>query len=187
MMNRQPWTSGTAARSGFPRSLAAGDVPRSRSATVRRAASSARAPALYRNRSSAWSRAPWLVRRSGAASRASISGFSRYGSVPFAAFLNGMAVSSAHQARCSGLRAPMKRAKACIAASRWLRVDTAQCPRGTRKMMSHLKQAYEFDIRIRLYDDRASPDGVVILAEDISEGVVYQKGGVKITAFEVDH
>src|SRR5215831_14281706 len=60
-------------------------------------------------------------------------------------------------------------------------------PRGTKKMMSHLEQAYEFDIRIRLYDDRAAPDGVVILAEDISEGVVYDKGGVKITAFEVDH
>jgi ribonuclease Z len=60
-------------------------------------------------------------------------------------------------------------------------------PRGTRKMMSHLEQAYEYDIRIRLYDDRASPDGVVILAEDIGEGVVHEKDGVKITAFEVDH
>jgi ribonuclease Z len=60
-------------------------------------------------------------------------------------------------------------------------------PRGTKKMMSHLEQAYEFDIRIRLYDDRASPDGVVLLAEDISEGVVLERGGVKITAFEVDH
>ncbi len=60
-------------------------------------------------------------------------------------------------------------------------------PRGTRKMMSHLEQAYEYDIRIRLYDDRASPDGVVILAEDIGEGVVHEKGGVRITAFDVDH
>jgi ribonuclease Z len=60
-------------------------------------------------------------------------------------------------------------------------------PRGTKKMMSHLEQAYEYDIRIRLYDDRAAPDGVVLLAEDISEGVVYDKGGVKVTAFEVDH
>lgn len=60
-------------------------------------------------------------------------------------------------------------------------------PRGTSKMMSYLEQAYEFDIRIRLYDDRAAPEGVVILAEDIKEGVVFDKGGVKITAFEVDH
>jgi len=60
-------------------------------------------------------------------------------------------------------------------------------PRGTKKMMSHLEQAYEYDIRIRLYDDRASPDGVVILAEDVAGGFVYEKKGVKITAFEVDH
>jgi ribonuclease Z len=60
-------------------------------------------------------------------------------------------------------------------------------PRGTKKMMSQLEQAYEFDIRIRLYDDRAPPDGVVILAEDMNEGVVLEKGGVKITAFDVDH
>jgi len=60
-------------------------------------------------------------------------------------------------------------------------------PRGTKSMMSHLEQAYEFDIRIRLYDDRAPPGGVVILAEDVAEGVVYEKGGVKITAFDVDH
>ena len=60
-------------------------------------------------------------------------------------------------------------------------------PRGTKKMMSHLEQAYEFDIRIRLYDDRAAPEGIVVLAEDISEGIVVEKGGLKITAFEVDH
>ena len=60
-------------------------------------------------------------------------------------------------------------------------------PRGTKRMMSLLEQAFEYDIRIRLYDDRASPDGVVILAEDIAEGMVYDKGGVKIMAFEVDH
>jgi ribonuclease Z len=60
-------------------------------------------------------------------------------------------------------------------------------PGGTMKMMSHLELAFEYDIRIRQYDDRAPPEGVVILAEDINEGVVYEKGGVKITAFEVDH
>jgi len=60
-------------------------------------------------------------------------------------------------------------------------------PRGTKKMMSHLEQAFEFDIRIRLYDDRAAPDGVVILAEDIGEGMILEKGGLKVTAFEVDH
>ena len=60
-------------------------------------------------------------------------------------------------------------------------------PRGTQKMMGYLEQAYEYDIRIRLYDDRALPEGVVLLAEDISESVVDEVGGVKVTAFEVDH
>lgn len=64
-------------------------------------------------------------------------------------------------------------------------------PRGTKKMMSHLEQAYEYDIRVRQYDEneamKASPDGAMIIAEDIGEGVVFEKDGVEITAFEVDH
>ena len=60
-------------------------------------------------------------------------------------------------------------------------------PKGTVKMMSHLEQAFEFDIKIRLYDDRPSPQGILIEPMDITEGVVYEKNGVKVTAFEVDH
>ncbi len=60
-------------------------------------------------------------------------------------------------------------------------------PRGTREMMSHLDQAFQYDIRIRLYDDRPPPQGVVVLAEDITEGTVYQHNGVTVTAIEVDH
>jgi ribonuclease Z len=60
-------------------------------------------------------------------------------------------------------------------------------PYGTRAMMAHLDQAFQFDIRIRLYDDRTPPQGAVVLAEDITEGVVYQHNGLKVTAFEVDH
>ncbi|MEO6050158.1 MAG: MBL fold metallo-hydrolase [Pyrinomonadaceae bacterium] len=60
-------------------------------------------------------------------------------------------------------------------------------PKGTKKMMSYLEQAFDYDIKIRLYDDHASPDGVIIEAKDITEGVVYEKNGVKVTAFEVDH
>jgi ribonuclease Z len=54
-------------------------------------------------------------------------------------------------------------------------------------MMSHLEQAYDFDIRNRLYDDHAAPVGVEIVAQDISPGFVYERDGVKVTAFEVDH
>jgi ribonuclease Z len=60
-------------------------------------------------------------------------------------------------------------------------------PRGTRNMMSHLQQAFEYDIRIRSANDGVALDGVMLRVQDISEGVVYDKGGVKVTAFEVDH
>ena len=60
-------------------------------------------------------------------------------------------------------------------------------PSGTTAMMSHLKQAYEYDVRIRIQNDGASPEGAALDAEDINEGVVYEKGGLKITAFDVDH
>ena len=60
-------------------------------------------------------------------------------------------------------------------------------PRGTSRMMSHLKQAYDYDIRIRLQNDGAARAGIELRVTDIHEGVVYDKGGVKVTAFEVDH
>ena len=52
-------------------------------------------------------------------------------------------------------------------------------------MMSHLEQAYAYDIQIRAQNDGAQRDGAVILAEDVGEGVVYDRGGVRITAFDV--
>jgi ribonuclease Z len=60
-------------------------------------------------------------------------------------------------------------------------------PKGTKRMVSNLEKAFAFDIRFRISDDKAAPDGAVIEAADIKEGVVYENNGVKITAFEVDH
>ena len=60
-------------------------------------------------------------------------------------------------------------------------------PKGTKKMMSNLEKAFEFDIKARISDNTGLPSGVVIKAGDIKEGVVFEKNGVKITAFEVDH
>jgi ribonuclease Z len=57
-------------------------------------------------------------------------------------------------------------------------------PVGTKEMMSHLEKAFQFDIRIRSHYPR---EGAAIIAEDFTGGVVYEKDGVKITAFEVDH
>jgi ribonuclease Z len=60
-------------------------------------------------------------------------------------------------------------------------------PAGTSQMMAHFKEAFDYDLRIRMLDNRQSPQGVVIVAQDVGEGVVYESGGVKITVFEVDH
>jgi ribonuclease Z len=54
-------------------------------------------------------------------------------------------------------------------------------------MMYHLKQAYADDIRVRLQNDGAARAGIELRVTEIHEGVVYDKGGVKVTAFEVDH
>lgn len=60
-------------------------------------------------------------------------------------------------------------------------------PRGTVAMATHLREAFAFDIQLRQSDDGASRTGHLINAVDIAEGVVYDSGGVRITAFLVDH
>jgi len=61
-------------------------------------------------------------------------------------------------------------------------------PEGTRDMMAHLEQAFAFDIHMRRdVDEHLSASGVQVIAQDVSEGTVYEKNGVKITAFLVDH
>jgi ribonuclease Z len=61
-------------------------------------------------------------------------------------------------------------------------------PEGTRDMMAHLEQAYAFDIHMRRdVDEHLPAAGVEVKANDIDQGVVYENGGVKVTAFLVDH
>ena len=60
-------------------------------------------------------------------------------------------------------------------------------PTGTIEMMANLEKAYQVDIRFRMEDEKLDPQGVAIRAEDITEGVVYENDGVKVTAFDVDH
>jgi ribonuclease Z len=74
----------------------------------------------------------------------------------------------------------------------WLRGRTIPLqvwgPEGTKEMMSHLEQAYQFDIHIRRdVDEKMPSQGVSVAAKDIEQGVVYQSDGIKVTAFLVDH
>jgi ribonuclease Z len=52
--------------------------------------------------------------------------------------------------------------------------------------MANLEKAFQADIRFRMADG-IPPQGVAILARDVLQGIVYEKNGVKVTAFEVDH
>ena len=60
-------------------------------------------------------------------------------------------------------------------------------PAGTTEMVANLEQAFGYDLRIRQLDDRGSADAAAIQASDIGEGVAYEKDGLKVTVFEVDH
>lgn len=60
-------------------------------------------------------------------------------------------------------------------------------PPGTQEMVNHLSQAFEFDIKYRISDDKAPPEGVVIHTHEIAPGFVYEQRGLKVTAIKVDH
>ncbi len=60
-------------------------------------------------------------------------------------------------------------------------------PVGTDNMIEYLQKAFAFDIKIRIEDDKAPEEGSKLLATEIQQGVVYEKNGVKVIAFLVDH
>ena len=61
-------------------------------------------------------------------------------------------------------------------------------PTGAKALMENLERAYAADIKIRLADEQLPPEGI---KTDVSEfdrdGVVYDLGGLRVIAFEVDH
>lgn len=61
-------------------------------------------------------------------------------------------------------------------------------PTGAKILMAKLAEAYAADIKIRLADEKLPPDGIATSVEEFDrDGVVYEKNGVKVIAFEVDH
>jgi ribonuclease Z len=55
-------------------------------------------------------------------------------------------------------------------------------------MMDHMQKAFAFDIRIRRdVDEKYSKEGITVSSHDIKEGAVFERNGVKVTAFLVDH
>jgi ribonuclease Z len=61
-------------------------------------------------------------------------------------------------------------------------------PVGAKVLMENLERAYALDIKIRIADEKLPPEGVAVAVEEFDrDGVVYEKNGVKVIAFEVDH
>ena len=60
-------------------------------------------------------------------------------------------------------------------------------PRGTEAMMRNLRQAFAEDIRIRTEDEHFPEAGIASDAHDVQPGVVYEKDGVRVLAFDVNH
>jgi ribonuclease Z len=61
-------------------------------------------------------------------------------------------------------------------------------PHGTTAMMDHLQKAFEFDIHVRRdVDERFPGEGIRVISHDIKQGVVFEKDGLTVTAFLVDH
>lgn len=61
-------------------------------------------------------------------------------------------------------------------------------PVGTADLMTNLERAYSNDIKVRMDDQKLSPEGVAVTVEEFkTEGVVYDKDGLRLTAFENNH
>ena len=62
-------------------------------------------------------------------------------------------------------------------------------PAGTRNMMEHLLQAFDFDIRMRRDVDEHFPaSGITVVSHEVTtDSVVFAEHGVTVTAFLVDH
>lgn len=60
-------------------------------------------------------------------------------------------------------------------------------PKGTASMATHLEQAYQWDVDMRSRDEGFPREGVRLQAADAAPGVVYERDGLKVTAFAVDH
>jgi ribonuclease Z len=61
-------------------------------------------------------------------------------------------------------------------------------PVGAKSLMANLERAYALDIKIRLEDEKLPPEGIATIVEEFeSDGVVYERDGVKVIAFTVDH
>lgn len=60
-------------------------------------------------------------------------------------------------------------------------------PAGSQNLMDGLVKAYDWDIKARIADQKLDPANLQPEVTEFKQGVIYDKGGVKVTAFDVDH
>jgi ribonuclease Z len=61
-------------------------------------------------------------------------------------------------------------------------------PKGSKNLGDGLMQAYSWDIQTRIADQKLAADGAKIITTEVtSDGTVFDKDGVQVTAFKVDH
>lgn len=61
-------------------------------------------------------------------------------------------------------------------------------PTGAKRLIENLERAYADDIKIRVADEKLPLSGIATeVSEYDCDGPVYEKNGVKVIAFEVDH
>jgi ribonuclease Z len=58
---------------------------------------------------------------------------------------------------------------------------------GSQNLMDGLAKAYDWDIKARIADQKLDPANIRSEVTEIKQGVIYEKNGVRVTAFDVDH
>ncbi|MGG1554950.1 MBL fold metallo-hydrolase [Paenibacillus ferrarius] len=60
-------------------------------------------------------------------------------------------------------------------------------PTTTKQIIGKMREAFDFDVNLRVSYNRSAERGADIQYFESNEGVVYDHGGIRVTAFEVDH
>ncbi|WP_248924304.1 MBL fold metallo-hydrolase [Paenibacillus hamazuiensis] len=60
-------------------------------------------------------------------------------------------------------------------------------PETTRDIIGKMRESFEFDVKLRVSYNLSDEAGALIEYTEQNEGVVYDRDGIRITAFEVDH
>lgn len=60
-------------------------------------------------------------------------------------------------------------------------------PPGTAEMSGHLQQAFKWDVDMRSKDEGFPLEGVRLSARDVQPGVAFDRDGLRVTAFAVEH